>query len=100
VPHRAIIFLAVLLTAVAVAGGLLGVTNASQAEQATARLSRQYLVLQPPVRQIRASVADFQVLATEAFGYLDSGVHHRVAPRAYRGEFRRTILPRATTAAL
>lgn len=67
-PHRAIIFLAVLLTAVAVAGGLLGVTNASQAEQATARLSRQYLVLQPPVRQIRASVADFQVLATEAFG--------------------------------
>jgi len=31
--------------------------------------------------------------------YLDSGVHHRVAPRAYRGEFRRAILPRATTAA-
>jgi diguanylate cyclase (GGDEF)-like protein len=57
----------VVLTAVAVAGGSLGVVNASQAEQATARLSRQYLVLQAPVRQIRASVAAFQVLATEAF---------------------------------
>jgi hypothetical protein len=35
----------------------------------------------------------------ETHQYLDSGVHHRVAPRAYRGEFRRAILPRATTAA-
>ncbi len=66
-PHRAIIFLAVLLTAVAVAGGTIGMVNASRAEQATARLSAQYLVLQPPVRQIRASDAAFQVLATEAF---------------------------------
>jgi diguanylate cyclase (GGDEF)-like protein len=66
-PHRAIIFLAVLLTVVALAGGTIGVVNASRAEQSTARLSRQYLVLQPPVRQIRASAAAFQVLAAEAF---------------------------------
>jgi diguanylate cyclase (GGDEF)-like protein len=66
-PHRAIVFLAVVLTAIAVAGGTIGVVNASRAEQATAKLTRQYLVLQPPVRQIRASVAAFQVLAAEAF---------------------------------
>ena len=55
------------LTAIAVAGGTIGVVNASRAEQATAKLSQQYLVLQSPVRQIRASVAAFQVLAAEAF---------------------------------
>ncbi len=66
-PHRAIILLAVLLTVVAVAGGTIGIVNASRAEQATARLSGQYLVLQTPVREIRASVAAFQVLADEAF---------------------------------
>ena len=66
-PHRAIIFLAVVLTAIAVAGGTLGVVNASRAEQATAQLTRQYLVLLPPTRQVRASVAAFQVLAAEAF---------------------------------
>jgi hypothetical protein len=66
-PHRAIIFVAVLLTVVAVAGGTIGIVNASRAEQAAARLSAQYLVLQPPVRQIRASVAAFNVLAAEAF---------------------------------
>jgi diguanylate cyclase (GGDEF)-like protein len=66
-PHHAIVFLAVVLTAIAVAGGTLGLVNASRAEQATAKLSGQYLVLQPPVRQIRASVAAFQVLAAEAF---------------------------------
>ena len=66
-PHRAIVFLAVVLTAIAVAGGTLGVVNASRSEQETAKLTRQYLVLQPPVRQIRASVAAFQVLAAEAF---------------------------------
>ena len=66
-PHRAIVFLAVVLTAIAVAGGTLGVVNASRAERATAQLTRQYLVLQPPVREIRASVAAFQVLAAEAF---------------------------------
>ena len=66
-PHRAIILLAILLTAVAVAGGTIGVVNASRAEQLTNRLSTRYLVLQPPVRQIRAAVAAFQVLAAEAF---------------------------------
>jgi diguanylate cyclase (GGDEF)-like protein len=66
-PHRAIVLLAVVLTAIAVAGGTLGVMNASRSEQATARLTGKYLVLQPPVRQIRASVAAFQVLAAEAF---------------------------------
>jgi diguanylate cyclase (GGDEF)-like protein len=66
-PHRAIILLAVLLTTVAVAGGMIGVVNASRAEQATNRLSTRYLVLQPPVRHIRAAVAAFQVLATETF---------------------------------
>ena len=66
-PHRAIILLAVLLTSVAVVGGMIGVVNASRAEQATNRLSTRYLVLQPPVRQIRAAVAAFQVLATETF---------------------------------
>ena len=55
------------LTAIAVAGGTIGVVNASRAEQATAKLTRQYLVLQAPVRQIRASVAAFQGLASEAF---------------------------------
>jgi diguanylate cyclase (GGDEF)-like protein len=55
------------LTAIAVAGGTFGVVNASRSEQATAQLTRQYLVLQPPVRQIRASVAAFQVLAAEVF---------------------------------
>lgn len=44
-PHRAIILLAVLLTTVAVAGGMIGVVNASRAEQATTRLSTRYLVL-------------------------------------------------------
>jgi diguanylate cyclase (GGDEF)-like protein len=57
----------VLLTTVAVAGGTLGVVNAAHAERLTARLTSQYLVLQPPVRQIRASVSAFQVLAAEAF---------------------------------
>jgi diguanylate cyclase (GGDEF)-like protein len=66
-PHRAIIFLAVLLTLVAVGGGMIGVVNASRAEQATNRLSTRYLVLQTPVRQIRAAVAAFQIVAAEAF---------------------------------
>jgi len=57
----------VVLTAIAVAGGTIGVVNASRAEQATTQLTRQYLVLQPPVREIRASVAAFQVLAAQAF---------------------------------
>jgi diguanylate cyclase (GGDEF)-like protein len=62
VPHRAIIFLGVILTVVAVAGGTLGVKNAERAEAATSVISNQYLVLQPPVREVRASIAAFQVL--------------------------------------
>ena len=66
-PHRAIILLAAILTTVAVAGGMIGVVNASRAEHATAQLSTRYLVLQPPVRQIRAAVAAFQEIAAETF---------------------------------
>jgi diguanylate cyclase (GGDEF)-like protein len=46
---------------------MIGVVNASRAEEATTRLSTRYLVLQAPVRQIRAAVAAFQVLAAETF---------------------------------
>ena len=66
-PHRAMIALGLILTAVAAAGGILGVVNSSRAEDAIATVSDRYLVLQPPVREIRASVADFQVVAEEAF---------------------------------
>jgi len=65
-PHRAIVAVGVLLTLIALAGGLLGVSNASQAESASAQLTQRELVLLPPLRTIRASAADFQVLATEA----------------------------------
>jgi diguanylate cyclase (GGDEF)-like protein len=61
------IALGLILTAVAAAGGILGVVNSSRAEDAIATVSDRYLVLQPPVREIRASVADFQVVAEEAF---------------------------------
>jgi diguanylate cyclase (GGDEF)-like protein len=66
-PHRAIIALGLILTAVAVAGGTLGVVNSARAERAITTVSDRYLVLQPPVREVRAAVADFQVLAGEAF---------------------------------
>ncbi len=39
----------------------------SQAESLTAQMSQRYLVLQGPVRDLRGSVAAFQVLAAEAF---------------------------------
>ncbi len=67
-PHRAIVFLGVLLTVVAVAGGALGVVNSSRAEALNNQIIDQYLVLLPPVREIRTSVADFQALEAEAFG--------------------------------
>jgi diguanylate cyclase (GGDEF)-like protein len=67
-PHRAIAFLGALLIVVAIAGGTIGVVNSSQAEHLTSVLSDRYLVLQPPVRAMRASVADFQILADRAFG--------------------------------
>ena len=67
VPHRAIIVLGLMLTLVAVAGGTLGVVNSARAEGAITTVSDRYLVLQPPVRKVRAAVAAFQVLAEEAF---------------------------------
>jgi diguanylate cyclase (GGDEF)-like protein len=66
-PHRAIVLLGVVLTLIALAGAFLGVANASQAESATALLTQRDLALLPPVRAIRASAADFQLLAAEAF---------------------------------
>jgi diguanylate cyclase (GGDEF)-like protein len=66
-PHRAIIVLGLMLTLVAVAGGTLGVVNSARAEGAITTVSDRYLVLQPPVRKVRAAVAAFQVLAEEAF---------------------------------
>ena len=66
-PHRAIILLGVVLTLIALAGAFLGVANASQAESATAQLTQRYLALLAPVRTIRASASDFQVLAAEVF---------------------------------
>ncbi len=66
-PHRAIVLLGTVLTLVALAGGILGVVNSSRAEQLNSRLTDQYLVLAGPVRQIRASESEFQLLAEEAF---------------------------------
>ena len=66
-PHRAIIALGTILLAVAVAGGMLGVVNSAKAEKSTALISDRYLILQPPVREIRAAVANFQVLAEHVF---------------------------------
>jgi diguanylate cyclase (GGDEF)-like protein len=64
-PHRAIVLVGVVLTLIALAGGFLGVVNASQAESASAQLTQRYLVLLPPLRTIRTSAADFQLLAAE-----------------------------------
>ena len=65
-PHRAIIALGVVLITVAMAGGTLGVINAGRAERATATLHDRYLILQGPLRQLRASVAEFQVLVEKS----------------------------------
>jgi diguanylate cyclase (GGDEF)-like protein len=66
-PHRAIVLLGIMLTLIALAGGFLGVLNASEAESLNAQLTQRSLVLLPPIREIRSSIADFQVLATETF---------------------------------
>ena len=65
-PHRAIIALGVVLITVAMAGGTLGVINAGRAERATATLNDRYLILQPPLRQLRSTVAEFQVLVEQS----------------------------------
>ena len=66
-PHRAIVLLGVVLTLIALAGAFLGVYNASQAESLSAQLTERYVVLLPPVREMRASESAFQMLATGAF---------------------------------
>jgi len=62
---------------VAVAGGSLGVVNSGRAERSTSILSDRYLVLQPPVRDLRAGVSSFQVVAERAFS--GTGVGRRLA---------------------
>jgi diguanylate cyclase (GGDEF)-like protein len=52
---------------IALAGAFLGVANSSQAESLNSKLTQQYLVILPPVREMRTAVAAFQVLATGAF---------------------------------
>ena len=80
-PHRAIITLGALLIVVAVTGGLLGVVNSSNADKQIALLNDRYLVLQPPVRDVRAAAAAFQVIASPVIagstpdtGLIDSAV--------------------------
>jgi diguanylate cyclase (GGDEF)-like protein len=67
-PHRALIALGTILIAIAVAGALLGVSNATRAVQVTSTLNSRYLVLQPPARQLRSDIATFQSLADSVFG--------------------------------
>ncbi len=52
---------------IALAGAFLGVANASQAESLNAKLTQHYIVILPPVREMRTAAAAFQVLATGAF---------------------------------
>ncbi len=59
--------LGIVLTMIALAGAFLGVANASQAESLNAKLTQKYLVILPPVREMRTAAAAFQVLATGAF---------------------------------
>ncbi len=66
-PHRAIVLLGIVLILIALAGAFLGVANASQAESLSAQLTQRYLVILPPVREMRTAAAAFQVLATGAF---------------------------------
>jgi hypothetical protein len=56
-----------MLTTVAIAAGALGVVESARAERAAALLTNRYLVLQPPVRAAQTAVADFQLLAEQAF---------------------------------
>ena len=55
------------LTLIALAGAFLGVANVSQAESLNAQLTQRYVVLLPPVRQMRTAASAFQVLAAAAF---------------------------------
>jgi diguanylate cyclase (GGDEF)-like protein len=86
-PHRAILLVGLIVTLIALAGAFLGVANATQAESLTAQMSKRYLVLQGPVRNLRGSAAAFQVLAEKAF-------NGGVSPAAIVG-----LVPEAETAA-
>ena len=66
-PHRAIVLLGAVLILIALGGATLGVVNSARAEDLNAKLTGRYLVLLPPVRDMRASADAFQVLAEEAF---------------------------------
>ena len=55
------------LTLVALVGAALGIVNSARAEALNSRLTDRYLVLLPPVTQIRTSANAFQVLAEQAF---------------------------------
>jgi len=72
-PHRAVVTLGVVLITVAVAGGLLGVVESSRAESSATVLTSRYLLLQPAVRDLRASVSAFQVVAEEEFAGTGAG---------------------------
>src|SRR6202035_2911512 len=66
-PHRAIVLLGAVLTLIALAGAFLGVANVSKAESLNAQLTERYVVLLPPVREMRTAASAFQVLAAGAF---------------------------------
>jgi diguanylate cyclase (GGDEF)-like protein len=66
-PHRSLIALGAILMTVAVAGGIFGVIESARAERTASVLTNRYLVLQPPVRAARTALANFQVLAVQAF---------------------------------
>jgi diguanylate cyclase (GGDEF)-like protein len=66
-PHRAIVLLGGVLTLIALAGAFLGVANVSQAESLNAQLTQRYVVLLPPIREMRTAASAFQVLAAGAF---------------------------------
>jgi diguanylate cyclase (GGDEF)-like protein len=67
-PHRALVGLGVLLIAVTVASGTLGVVNSARAERSATVLATRYLVLQPPTQALRASVSTFQATLAEPAG--------------------------------
>ena len=78
--HRAIALVGVVVILLALAGGLLGLANASETESLTAQMSQRYLVLLGPVRDLRGSAASFQVLAAEAFN--DAASPTKLVPAA------------------
>ncbi|MFZ0664789.1 MAG: GGDEF domain-containing protein [Acidimicrobiales bacterium] len=52
---------------VACIGGAFGILEAARAEQTAGHLTSRYLVLEPPVWAARAALANFQLLAEQAF---------------------------------